>query len=361
MATSQTVGTVVFQVQQVIDRAYGRCKIKPQLISGEMGKIAQDCMFLVMSEMIANKLLLWTIQRTIYPMYQGVNSIPLNSGQVTGVVDVYDVNYRSLLRQTSGGTASATAGVATNAFDNNFATSCTQVAPAGSITYQFVSATIIDTVGILANATDATASYICQGSNDGVTWTTVYSSPVYTQTAGTWNWFDVSIHYPYLYFRVVADATTIIDFRELFFGNIGIEVPMYRMNRNDYESLPNKYMQSRPLQFWVDRQYVGGPAMILWPIPSASEVYSSVTARYTRYIQDVGALTNQLEIPSYWLNAFITKLAYAVAREMPAAQMPPQLLMILKQEAMADVEVPMNEEIDRGPINIRPYIIPYTR
>lgn len=360
MATSQTVATVAFSAQQVIDRAYGRCKIKPQLISGELIKIARDNMFLVMADMIADNLLLWTMQSAIYPMYQGVGTISCNQGQIAGVVDVYDVNYRSLLRQTSGGVATSTSGAVANAFDNNFSTTCTQGAPAGSITYQFASSVTVDTVGILANSTAAAVQYTYQGSNDGVTWTTIYVSPSYAQIAGTWTWADVVIHMPFLYFRVVAGAATTIDFQELFLGNGGTEVPMYRFNRNDYESLPNKYMQSRPLQFWVDRQFTG-PVIVLWPIPSAGEVYSAVTARYIRYIQDVGSLTNQMEIPSYWLNAFITRLAYAVGRELPISMMPPLVLQGLKQEAQMEVEVPKNEEIDRGPINIRPYISPYTR
>jgi hypothetical protein len=255
------------------------------------------------------------------------------------------------------------AGVPANAFNNIFpfgTTACTQTGYGGTLGYQFATATTIDTVGILANSSQAAVQYTCQGSNNGTTWTTLYVSPTYAQVGGQWTWFDVSLHASFLYFQIVGGPTTIIDFQQLFLGNTGTEIPMYRFNKNDYEALPNKYMQSRPLQFWIDRQF-SGPIMNLWPIPSVSEIYSSITVRYKRYIQDVGALSNQLEIPTYWLNAFITKLAYAVGRELPRSMMPMQELMMLRSLADAEVAVPENEEIDRGPLNIRPYISVYTR
>ena len=86
--------------------------------------------------------------------------------------------------------------------------------------------------------------------------------------AGQWTWFDLDSSVAARYFRVLATSGT-LGFSQIYLGNMPTEIPLARINRDDYTNLPNKSFQSsRPLQFWFDRQ-VNQPVMRLWPVPNA--------------------------------------------------------------------------------------------
>ena len=122
--------------------------------------------------------------------------------------------------------------------------------------------------------------------------------------------------------------------------------------------MPNKYFLGRPLQFWFDRQ-INQPVMHLWPAPNeAAETQQIIVWRH-RYIQDVGTMTQELDIPQRWFDAIVALLASKLAEETPEvdAQLMP-ILEVKAEKALAQAE---NEERDNSPIYWAPLISPYTR
>ena len=127
MATSGTVGSTIFLNQQIIDHAFRRCKMVEQEITGEHLQIALELMWLFCMTLVNKGIKLWNIQPVILPMYEREETVPLP----LGTENILDINLRTLNRVT--GTATATEGVADNAFDGDVNTSCTQTSAAGNI------------------------------------------------------------------------------------------------------------------------------------------------------------------------------------------------------------------------------------
>lgn len=328
MAFSQTVSQTVFDTRRVIDHAIRRCKIPAQQITSEHIDIAKDQLFLVLSDLSNKGVQLWCIDKVLAPLYEGEGDVTCS----LGVVDILNSSLRSLTEVTGTNTDTATAR-----------------------SIDFTDDTFVTTVGILWSA--ASQALIFERSDDGATWTTIQSEAP-SAVAGEWTWYDLSSSIATRYFRISVTAGT-LSFTTIFTGNNPTEIPLARLNRDQYTNLPNKAFQSsRPLQFWFDRtsRY---PIMHMWPVPNASAITSQLVLWVQRHIMDVGTLTQEIEVPQRWYKAIVTMLAKEMAREI--AEVDVKLIPMLDADAAADLYAAQMEERDNSPIMIAPNISPYTR
>ena len=330
MAVSGTVSTTVFNTRKVIDHAYRRCRIPPEGISSEQISFALDTLYLVLSALANRGLQLWCIERFLMPLYQaqGLMTLP------DGVVDILNTNLRTV--------------EVSNANTTNTST---------STTYQtlFPAATQVTTVGI--EWSGASTAYALETSSDGATWTTVATEDNPNAVANDVTWVDIQGSLATLYFRVRATTGT-LNQTQVLLANTPNEIPMARLNRDDYVNLPNKAFEGRPLQFWVDR-LLNNPVLYLWPVPSAQFVTAQVVVWVKRYIMDVGTMTQEIEIPQRWYDAIVYVLASRLAEETPTVD--PQMIAILDQKAQRALLEAENEERDDSPIYLTPNIAVYTR
>jgi hypothetical protein len=328
MAYSGTVSQTVFNTRRVIENAARRCKMTAQQLSSEHIDIANDQLFLLLSDLANRGIQLWCIEKQIYPLYNGVGDITLD----IGTVDVLNSNLRWLQQVT---------GI-------NYDTS----------TYRevdFTDATFVTTAGIRWSA--AAVPIALERSDDGVTWTTIQTETP-SATAGQWTWYDLDSSVAARYFRVRATSGT-LGFSQIYLANTPTEIPLARMNRDDYTNLPNKSFQSnRPLQYWFDRQ-VQQPVMHLWPVPNEqAETYQIVLWRQ-RYIMDVGSMTQEIEVPQRWYDAIVAMLAAKLALEY--IEVDAQLIPLLDAKAKETLYFAQQEERDNSPMMIAPNIAMYTR
>ena len=330
MAVSGTVSTTVFNTRKVIDHAYRRCRIPPEGISSEQISFALDTLYLVLS-MLANRgLQLWCIESYLMPLYQAQGLITMPNG----VVDILNTNLRTIS--------------AVNQNTNNSVTSTTY-------TTAFPTETQVTTVGIEWSA--ASTGYALETSSNGITWLTVATEANPNATAKQVTWVDIQGSIATFFFRVRATSGTLSQ-TQVILANTPNEIPMARLNRDDYVNLPNKSFQGRPLQFWVDR-LLNAPVLNLWPVPSPQFVTAQVVVWVKRYIMDVGTMTQEIEIPQRWYDAVVYVLASRLAEETPTVD--PQMIAILDQKAQRSLLEAENEERDDSPIYLTPNIAVYTR
>lgn len=330
MAVSGTVSTTVFNTRKVIDHAYRRCRIPPEGISSEQISFALDTLYLILS-MLANRgLQLWCIESYLMPLYQAQGLITMPNG----VVDILNTNLRTIS--------------AVNQNTNNSVTSTTY-------TTAFPTETQVTTVGIEWSA--ASTGYALETSSNGITWLTVATEDNPNATAKQVTWVDIQGSIATFFFRVRATSGTLSQ-TQVILANTPNEIPMARLNRDDYVNLPNKSFQGRPLQFWVDR-LLNAPVLNLWPVPSPQFVTAQVVVWVKRYIMDVGTMTQEIEIPQRWYDAVVYVLASRLAEETPTVD--PQMIAILDQKAQRSLMEAENEERDDSPIYLTPNIAVYTR
>jgi hypothetical protein len=84
-----------------------------------------------------------------------------------------------------------------------------------------------------------------------------------------------------------------------------------------------------------------------------------MTVWYSRQIMDVGALTDELEVPQRWYEATIMMLAHRLSLELPAV--PDSRIMYLEKMANQFLYEAEEEERDKSPIYFAPNISVYTR
>lgn len=328
MAYSGTVSQTTFDTRRVIEHAARRCKLPAQSLSAEHVDIANDVLYLLLSDLANQGAPLWCIQKTIYPLYGGVSTL----ATIAGTVDVLNANLRWLQEVTGANADTPTARVV-----------------------DFATDTPVTSVGILWSASPVPVEFA--RSADGLVWDVIQTeSP--SASGGEWTWYDLGSVAAARYFRVRATSGT-LGFSQIYLGNTPTEIPLARLNRDDFTNLPNKAFQSnRPLQYWLDRQS-RAPVMNLWPVPNTSATTSQVVVWAHRHIMDVGTMTQELEVPQRWYETIVAMLAAKLAMEY--VEVDASLIPMLDAKAQQTLYMAQQEERDNSPINLAPAIGAYTR
>jgi hypothetical protein len=340
MATSGTFTFGSTINDQFIIDAYERCGILPDIITAEQVQSAQRSLNLLLSEWINHGLNLWTVKQSM------LNLIPNQTAYVLPypTSDVLEATIRTSQRNLGGIAFSSAGGNPQNAFDNNANTACTQTAPDGYISYNYGNGLqyAIAMVGVQSNAT-LIYTLTFEYSNDNITWLTAYTPPAQTFNAGINIWFVVPVPTLGQYFRVRELGGATLNIQELYFNTTLNDVPITRISRSEYISLPQKNQTGRPSSFWVDRQI--NPVIYLWPTPILP--YNNLYYTRIELIQDIGAMTNMADIPQRFYEALIAGLAVKLA-----VKYMPDRLAHLKPEADQAFDKAAQEDSERVPLRI---------
>lgn len=344
MTTSGTVSSTTIRVVDILDDALKACGVTTPNLTPEIYKTAKDNLYFYLSALANDGIQLWTIQKYIIGLVPGQLSYNLDNG----AVDVLNAVYRTVTTP-SGGTASSSSGTAANAFDGDIDTSCTQNAVNGNIIYNFGSGNTFTPImfGVLPNG-DATYNLVYEYSDDGITWTTHYAPGSASYTDLVWALEDVDLSSGHQYWRVRETGGATLDLREVMFGASPTEINIARLSNDVYANLTNKFQTAnQPLQYWCDRQ-VDLVKLKVWQVPS--NCLNQIVVYRRRYIQDVGNLTNTLEVPQRWLDAITSGLAPRLCLKVPNADLNRYpILQQLATDAWMRVSA---EERDNTPVDI---------
>lgn len=348
--TSGTINNQQYDIISLIEMASRRCGKLPGSLSAEETLDSRNELQMMLNSLVNEGVPLWTVDKQIYGVNLNQNIVPLTPG----TVDLQNVLYR-FNNLPSGGLPTSSSGIAANAFDQNIFTACTQTAPNGNISYNFLTPTVIVTVGLLIHGT-AILNPVFEYSQDGITWVTSVPTALQPSSfvAGQWYWQDVASPQSALFYRVRETQGGTLDITEVVFGTSANEIILSRINKDDYQNLPFKNQQGRPLQFWFDRQIT--PQMWLWPASMYS--FNSLVTWRRRQIQDVGAFQNIIEFPERWLDSIIFTLATRMIYIMPSADL--SRAPMLEQKAVQAKQIAWTEERDASPLYYSPMIAGYT-
>ena len=357
MSTSGTVGTTRISVQALIDDGARNADKLAEELTVEQVQSAKRHLFYLLSDLVNIGIQYWCIDKQVYGLKadQHTYYLPI------GAVDALNVLYRTMNRP-SGNYSSSAGGVVANLYDSDVYTWCQQNAPNGNISvfYGTNNPIYAGSIGILpyiSGGGSATWNIIYEYSFDGLTWQTLVDLGSVTVVDNEWIWTDVEPGESVSYYRIRAYSGTTLALRELYIGNNSRQVPMARLNRDDFTNLPNQnFTANQPYQYWVNRT-IPQTQLVLWPTPS--DPFVQMVVWYSRQIQDVGQLSGELEIPQRWYLAIQMMLAYRMSMILPKVD--PNRIAALKLEAAECLNRAEQEERDKSPIYFAPNISVYTR
>lgn len=334
-----------FTFLTMFEEAGRRAGITQDQFTAEVTSIALDQVNLMFDEMLNLGIQLWGRDRIIIPIYQNINQCPAPLG--TSVI--LSVNQRQLSRAEADAPFTDQGGTAALAFDDDFATSCTQTSGNGYIGTTFASPTQITTVGVLFGAA-AEYSLFYEYTVDGSTWIAADAASS-TVEDGEWTWLDIEGTPQATAWRVRSVGTTPLAIRELYFGYNPQEIPLGPWNLDDWNSMPVKNTPGVPWNYYQQRD-LSTPVLYVWPMPNEQAKYYQFVCWRRRYLDQVSGMTQALDISRRWYEACTASLARRMCRSVPQADM--ARYGLLQSEEATAMQLAIGEERDNAPMRFNP-------
>lgn len=333
MTTSGTIGLTRYNTARVIEKAIRRCGLNPAAITPETVETAKEDLFLLLLSLSNKGLNLWTIDQqlmTIVP-FQATYTLPIGTQDLLNVL---------------------------------------QATPTLNLAY-ILTAPAIDTSMVVFDEPDQktvrigirfnfpVAGFTLESSTDGILWGEPQSFQQIntSMVADRLYWYDVDKAMVGQYLRFVFDSAALVNPLEtLYMASAVREIVVTPFNRDDYSNQPNKTFNSNTTtNYWF--QKLINPKITLWPVPN-DETRHLVLFRY-RQVQDIGDLTDEIEIPSRWYEAICWHLALRLAFELPGID-PGRITAVQAMAQSMVIEVEAGET-DDAPVFFQPNIGVYTR
>ena len=359
MAYSGTENKTKINVDQLISYAYRDAGKPAEDITPEYVNAAKQALYYILQNMSNRGVNLWLLENYVVGAQTNeqwltlpastidvreANWVYITNPSITSAIPLSNPDVSSLFDQSANADLNlhATTSLANNWFGAAYS-SPTRIFYAG--------------FNAFCPGTTATYSLDLEVSNDGITWNVWESFPDTVLGDREWAYFTINATQPFYYYRLKnRNATSTYSLRAIQFAQSQQVIPLARLNRNDYWSLPNKQFPSqRSLQYWFDRQIE--PKMYLWPVPNNNfQVFQLIVEVQ---MPDVGSLTNELYLPNRWISSIQASLSHKLAMQLPQIDMARvQYLEAIATKLEYDAA---QEERDKSPIYFQPNYSYYTR
>lgn len=141
-----------------------------------------------------------------------------------------------------------------------------------------------------------------------------------------------------------------VDWLDAMLSRDGTDLRLERLGVAEYESLPTKATTGRPTRFMVERGREA-PSVTFWPVPDLDT--DVVRYRRKRRLEDAGSMVDELDVPTRFLPAVVSGLAWSLADKRPTVVDPARRSELLARfhEEMARAQ---DEDSERVSLFIRP-------
>ena len=359
MAYSGTYDQTKITVDQLISYAYRDAGKQSEEITPEYVNAGRQALFYILQNSVNRGINIWLQKIEVLGAQtnQTFLTMPKNTVDVLEANWVYITNPSiSEALPTSNVNAPSLFDQSNNADLSQYATSTLTDNWFGAA---YAQPTRVFYAGFNAYSPGATTTYDIdfEVSNDGVTWETWQSFPSVDLNDYEWSYIVINATQAFSYYRLSnRNPTATFSLRSIQFAQSQQVIPMARLNRSDYFSLPNKQFPSqRSLQYWFNRQI--DPEMYLWPVPNNNfQVFSFILELQP---QDVGSLTNELYLPDRWVPYIQAALSHKLSLQLPNTDL--NRVAYLEKIALDLRQQAEEEDRDKSPIYFQPNISYYTR
>jgi hypothetical protein len=145
-------------------------------------------------------------------------------------------------------------------------------------------------------------------------------------------------------------SADVIDILSLVIQRDSTDYSLDRISRDAYLNIPTKSTQSRPTQYFLDRQIT--PNLKLWPLPDNSTdlIYYDALIR----LDDADTFIDTIQIPFRFYPALAAGLAYYIA-----VKKAPDRIPLLKPMYEEELGRAMDEDRDRSSFQVSPQLRSY--
>ena len=359
MAYSGTYNQTKINVDELISYAYRDAGKTSEEMTPEYVQAGKQALFYILQNSVNRGINIWLQEIVVMGAQtnQQILPMPKNTVDVLEANWIYIVNPTFVTTLPLDNTAVPLLFDQANNPDLNFHATTTLSENFFGAAYS--QATRLFYVGFNAYAPSGSATYNLdfQVSTDGITWTTWESFPEVTLADRQWQYYGINTTQAFNFYRLNnRNATSTYSLRAIQFAQSQQVIPMARLNRTDYFSLPNKQFPSqRSLQYWFNRQI--DPEMYLWPVPNNN--FQAFSLILECQPQDVGSLTNELYMPDRAINYFQCALSHRLSLQLPGTDI--NRIQYLEQRALTARQEFEDEDRDKSPIYFQPNISYYTR
>lgn len=318
-----TVGATTISTARIIEHAIRRCKVPVEKQTPDTIQLAKDNLYFLFASYSNRGLPLWCVEEVLLPIVADEKDYVCPQG----TVDVLSSNIRKPSIITA-----------------------TDVITVTDVTSSFTVSSKPIMFGLACDASyslDLDIDY----SQDGITWTTLEN--VNFEATTELKYLFLNLPVTANYYRIVEKTLLSVGFVTLQWIDSYIDRPLTRMSRDQYFLLPNKHSPGNPVQYWYDRQLE--PKLVLWPVPTENAILQIVRQRQ---ISDIGALTEELDIPVRWIEATIWQLAKRIALSLPGIE-PTVIQTVIQMAAENQIETEA-EDVDNAPVMLQPDISVYS-
>lgn len=325
--SSGVVGVEVLETIRIIEHAARRCGKLPSVLTAEDLETAKTNLHLILASLSNRGVNLWAVDRQAFAVVRGQSTYTLP----TGTEKIVNMVLRSSTRL---GYADRILGGLSNC----------------SITLEQVE--YFHTVGFkLPN--EFKGRLVMEYTENGTTWNVHRNFDDITLGKG-WHWYSFEPALKALAFRIRNTTNEPLEFEDMLLSNSVNDREVIRYNRDQYTGIPNKHLQGVPSCYFFDKQIES--QINIWPVPVEDDIQLLMWRQ--RRIQDVGYLSEKLEVPERWFEAIVWALAKNLCFELQGV--PEVRIQMCTIEAAKALEVAELGESDQAPMYIQPNISGYT-
>ena len=355
MAYSGTTNQTKINVDQLISYAFRDAGKTSEEMTPEYVEAARQALFYILMNLSNRGVNLWLLENYLMGALETQQSVSLPPG----TIDVREANWVYIINSSASEYLPIDNIDSPAVFNQNLEIVSESLVGENYFGIAYQNAQSVYYVGFNAYADPGTATtynFAYEVSDDGITWTTVKQFPATTLVDKEWAYFNINITPLHAYYRLRETVAPTFQIRQMVFSTSQQVIPLARLNRDDYWSLPNKQFPSaRSLQYWFDRTI--DPSMYLWPVPNNS--FQMFQLILEKEMQDVGSLTNELYVPNRWIGAIQALLSHKLSLQLPGVDIN-RTTYLEGQAAKLELDA-ANEERDKSPIYFQPNISYYTR
>ncbi len=330
MATSGTTAQTVISTAKLLEHAWRRCKLSPTTQTPEQVRVALESLHTLINYLANRGINLWTVTSHYLSLTEGKQTYQLPPGTL------------SLLNVVHHIPSIASDGVIT---------------VGGTLDYQVElpeSVTVTHLSLKLDNAPNGPLSF--EYSDDGVTWE-VFKTMTVAEAPLSLTWYALDPRLTGSFFKVTdTGLAPNLSVNQFSLAQGTSELTMTPFNRDQYVQQPRKALSSGPCTNYFFERLLE-PQVSCWPVPNSDLSFLNVWVH--QEVQDVGSLSQELAVPSRWMEAIITHWALRIALETPTVD--DARISLLKGLADEMVLTSELDETDHSPIQIYPRIRQYTR